>query len=144
MVGNQIYEVNENAVAEGRTLMGTRKEPALVKDTKNIKITDLVDPVEKNENLQMLAIDQVQFEKQLKLKCLIGYGDDNQIMDLTAHVDTQGKLNWTAPSGNWKLYAVFEGYHGKMVERAGPGGEGRPADRGDVGGRGPVRGRCPA
>lgn len=128
MVGNQIYEVNENAAAEGRTLMGTRKEPALVMDTKNIKITDLVDPVEKNKNLQTLAIDQVQFEKPLKLKCLIGYDDKNQAVDLTAQVDAEGKLSWTAPPGNWKLYAVFEGYHGKMVERAGPGGEGNVID----------------
>ena len=28
----------------------------------------------------------------------------------------------------WTLYAVFEGWHGKQVERAGPGGEGDVID----------------
>lgn len=119
LVGNQIYAVNGN---------GTPIEPALVMNTKDIKITDLVEPVDKNKNLQMLAIDQVQFKKPLALKLLMAYGDHNQPIDLTAHVDSTGKLNWTAPNGNWKLYAVFEGYHGKMVERAGPGGEGNVID----------------
>jgi hypothetical protein len=39
-----------------------------------------------------------------------------------------GKLNWTAPAGNWKLTALFIGWHGKMVERAAPGGEGDVID----------------
>jgi hypothetical protein len=39
-----------------------------------------------------------------------------------------GKLKWTAPAGKWKLIALFEGLHGKMVERAAPGGEGRAID----------------
>ncbi|MCB9247540.1 MAG: hypothetical protein H6613_02915 [Ignavibacteriales bacterium] len=37
-------------------------------------------------------------------------------------------LNWTAPKGKWKLYAIFQGWHGKMVERAGKGGEGNVID----------------
>ncbi len=128
MVGNQIYEVNENAEVEGRPLLGTRKEPALVMNTKNIKITDLVDPINKNKNLQALAIDQVKFQKPLQLKCLMAYGDNKQVIELTSSVDGQGHLNWTAPPGTWKLYALFEGFHGKMVERAGPGGEGNVID----------------
>jgi hypothetical protein len=31
-------------------------------------------------------------------------------------------------AGKWKLIALFEGLHGKMVERAAPGGEGRAID----------------
>ncbi len=37
-------------------------------------------------------------------------------------------MNWTAPAGNWSLFALFEGLHGKMVERAAPGGEGYAID----------------
>src|SRR4030095_81799 len=37
-------------------------------------------------------------------------------------------LNWTAPDGQWTLYAVFAGLHGKLVERAAPGGEGYAID----------------
>ena len=37
-------------------------------------------------------------------------------------------LDWTAPAGDWTLYAVFQGWHGKQVERAAPGGEGNVID----------------
>ena len=32
------------------------------------------------------------------------------------------------PAGDWTLYAVFQGWHGKQVERAAPGGEGNALD----------------
>ena len=53
----------------------------------------------------------------------MAYSDKGDILDLTAKVDNSGILNWIAAAGNWKLYAVFQGWHGKMVERAAPGGE---------------------
>ena len=34
-----------------------------------------------------------------------------------------GTLDWTAPQGDWTICALFQGHHGKMVERAGPGCE---------------------
>ncbi|MDQ2658315.1 MAG: glycoside hydrolase family 2 protein, partial [Bacteroidota bacterium] len=111
MVGNNIYR-------DGKTIFNTDE----------IKITDLIDPVYKNPDLQKLAIDQIQFEKPLALKCLIGYGSKNEKVDLTDKVGENGKLDWTAPAGTWTLYAVFQGFHGKMVERAGPGGEGYVID----------------
>ena len=55
----------------------------------------------------------------------MAYSDSGDAVDLTSSVDSDGKLNWTSPEGNWKLYAVFQGWHGKMVERAGPGAEGK-------------------
>ncbi|WP_083421994.1 glycosyl hydrolase [Arsenicibacter rosenii] len=93
-----------------------------------IDIKQLVEPIIKNPDLQLHAFDQVRFEKPLPLQCLMAYADNGQIIDLTAKVDGSGKLNWTAPAGTWTLYAVFEGWHGKMVERAGPGGEGDVID----------------
>jgi hypothetical protein len=53
----------------------------------------------------------------------MAYSDKNEILNLTDKVDKNGKLNWTAPKGEWKLLALFMGLHGKQVERAGPGGE---------------------
>ncbi|MGD0341883.1 MAG: glycosyl hydrolase, partial [Bacteroidales bacterium] len=47
---------------------------------------------------------------------------------LTSRVTPEKTLDWTAPAGNWTLYALFEGWHGKQVERAGPGGEGDVID----------------
>lgn len=87
-------------------------------------ITDLVEPISSNKNLQIKALDQVRFEKAVPLKVLMAYDGKGAALNLTDKVDENGKLNWTAPAGNWTLYAVFQGFHGKMVERAAPGGEG--------------------
>lgn len=127
-VGSQIYEVHDNAAAEGRVVQGSRKEPLMKIDRRTLDIKDLVEPISENKNLQALALDQVQFEKPLALQALIAYNDSDAPLDLTSKVDTDGKLKWTAPEGSWKLYAIFQGWHGKMVERAGPGGEGNVID----------------
>ncbi|WP_288428477.1 glycosyl hydrolase [uncultured Spirosoma sp.] len=93
-----------------------------------IDIRQVRDPIATNPDLQRHAFDQVRFEKPLPLQTLMAYGDKGQRVDLTKRVDEQGKLNWTAPAGNWTLYALFMGWHGKQVERAGPGGEGDVID----------------
>jgi len=95
---------------------------------RRINISELKEPISANENLQALALEQVRFEKPLPLQVLMAYSDQGQILNLTGKVNSDGKLDWTAPAGNWKLYAVFQGWHGKMVERAGPGGEGNVID----------------
>src|SRR5690606_1359613 len=93
-----------------------------------IDISKLKDPITANPNLQLHAFDQVRFEKPLPLQSLMAYSDKGEILELTSKVSADGMLNWTAPKGKWTLYAVFEGWHGKMVERAGPGGEGYAID----------------
>jgi hypothetical protein len=95
---------------------------------RRLDISELVEPISANENLQALALEQVRFEKQLPLQVLMAYSDEGKTLNLTDKVDENGKLNWVAPEGNWTLYAVFQGWHGKMVERAGPGGEGNVID----------------
>jgi len=129
-VGNQLYEVSQSFSTAKTETIGTSKEPVVRRDPQKIDITQLKQPVSTNKNLQALALDQVIFERSLPLRILMAYGDGdkNQVIDLTENVDKNGLLNWTAPGGNWKLYAVFEGWHGKMVERAGPGGEGNVID----------------
>ena len=104
-------------------------QPALVRTVgERIDISRLKEPIASNPNLQLHAFDQVRFPKPLPLQALMAYSDKGQIIDLTKKVNSSGNLNWTAPAGNWNLYAVFEGWHGKMVERAGPGGEGYAID----------------
>ncbi len=117
LVGNNIYKPSEESGDVERVF-----------NTNEITVADIKDPVSANENLQLLAIDQIQFPKRLKLVCLMGYSDSNAIVDLTSKVDSSGKLQWVAPQGNWRLMAIFEASHGKMVERAGPGGEGNVID----------------
>lgn len=91
-------------------------------------ITKLLDPISKNKDLQLYALDQIRFEKSLPLYTLMAYSDSGQVIDLTKRVNTGRNLEWTAPPGNWTLYALFQGWHGKQVERAGPGGEGDVID----------------
>jgi hypothetical protein len=91
-------------------------------------IKKLIDPISKNKDLQLFALDQIRFEKPLPLNLLMAYSDSGQILNLTRRVTASRNLEWTAPSGNWTLYALFEGWHGKQVERAGPGGEGDVID----------------
>lgn len=120
IVGNQFYSFGEST---------TSLPPASdVPNTKSFNIKNLKDPIYTNDNLQALAIDQARFEKPLPLQVLMAYADNGEKIDLTSKVDANGNLNWQAPKGNWKLYAVFQGWHGKMVERAGPGGEGNVID----------------
>jgi len=93
-----------------------------------LKITDVLQPVSANKNLQALSIDQVRFARPLPLQTLMAYSDAGESIELTNKVDAKGKLNWTAPNGKWNLYALFMGWHGKQVERAAPGGEGNVID----------------
>ena len=104
------------------------QKPMLRAIGRQVAISQLKEPISANENLQALALEQVRFEKPLPLQVLMAYGDDGRTLDLTDKVDIEGKLDWTAPAGNWTLYAVFQSWHGKMVERAGPGGEGNVID----------------
>jgi hypothetical protein len=91
-------------------------------------IADVKDPVETNANLQALAIEQVRFAKPLPLLALMAYAPDRAPIDLTGAVRPDGTLDWTAPPGRWTLHGLFLGWHGKMVERAAPGGEGMVID----------------
>ena len=103
------------------------KEPVFL-NPNSILINQLVDPIGATKNLQRLALEQIKFEKKLKLIALMAYSSTGKVLDITASVSTDGSLQWVAPEGDWKLYALFEGFHGKMVERAGPGGEGNVID----------------
>ncbi|HEX8186804.1 MAG TPA: glycosyl hydrolase [Pyrinomonadaceae bacterium] len=91
-------------------------------------IATLREPIGANPNLQELALDQVRFEKPLPLQALVARSDKGETLDLTSRVRPDGALDWVAPPGRWKLYGVFQGWHGKLVERAAPGGEGNVID----------------
>lgn len=52
---------------------------------------------------------------------------DGQQLDLTAKVK-DGKLDWAAPEGKWKLYAVVQQSPVMKVKRAAPGGVGNVLD----------------
>jgi hypothetical protein len=112
--------------AVGNLIFEGKDQPMRV-DPKEIDIRKLAQPISANKNLQELALDQVKFEKPLVLQALRAFNDAGEVVELIDKIE-DGRLNWVAPKGNWKIYAVFEGWHGKMVERAGPGGEGNVID----------------
>ncbi len=95
---------------------------------KPLKAAQLMDPPASNPDLQGLALDQVQYAGNLPLEALMAYNEQAESIDLMGKVGKDGTLNWTPPQGNWKIYAIFSGLHGKMVERAAPGGEGYAID----------------
>ena len=127
-IGNQIYEVLEVGPGESKP-QGTRQAPLTrAGAAREIKVTDLEEPVEANADLQRLALEQVRYPKPLPLLALVGYSGAGEIVDLTKRVAGDGALDWVAPPGTWSIYGVFLGWHGKLVERAAPGGEGNVID----------------
>jgi hypothetical protein len=125
-IGNQIHVVNEGA--PGDPPRGAAPAPVIRPEARALQITDLVEPVAANRNLQALALEQVKYARELPLAVLMAYSRAGDVVDLTARVQPDGRLDWTAPSGRWTLYGIFTGWHGKLVERAAPGGEGNVVD----------------
>ena len=126
-IGNQVHIVNEGAPGDPPRGAATQA-PVIRPEARAIEITDLVEPVSANRNLQALALEQVKYPRELPLALLMAYSDAGDAMDLTSRVQADGRLDWMAPSGRWSLYAIFAGWHGKLVERAAPGGEGNVID----------------
>ncbi len=126
-IGNQIYEVLDTPPGEAAP-QGTRQQPLLRPGARAMRIEDLVDPVEANPNLQMLALEQVRYAKPLPLLALVAVSPAGTIVDVTSRVRSNGDLDWVAPEGMWTVHGVFLGWHGKLVERAAPGGEGNVID----------------
>ncbi len=121
--GNQIYEV---ADSPGQAPAAAPR----LRPGSNIRIGDLREPIARTPNLQALALEQVRFPKPLPLSVLMAYSRSRsgEIIDLTSRVSPTGVLDWVAPPGTWTIYGVFLGWHGKLVERAAPGGEGNVID----------------
>ncbi|MCR4824762.1 MAG: glycoside hydrolase family 2 protein [Bacteroidales bacterium] len=92
------------------------------------KIENMEYPIAKNDNLQQHAYEQVRYPQDLPLIAVTANSTDGEYYDLTSRVQPDGSLDWTAPEGDWTVCALFLGWHGKLVERAGPGGEGDVID----------------
>jgi hypothetical protein len=63
-----------------------------------------------------------------KLSKLMAFDSKKQFVDLTSKVDSEGRLTWTAPKGDWTIIAAFCGKTFQKVKRAAPGGEGYVMD----------------
>ena len=85
-------------------------------------------PIAANDSLQQYAFEQVRYPRPLPLIAVTANSSDGTFLELTDRVGADGMLDWTAPEGDWTVCALFLGWHGKLVERAGPGGEGDVID----------------
>jgi hypothetical protein len=131
-------DASKSVYYKSYTLSGgeTLKEPVVYQqeafvrtaNNKPASIDTIKRPVWENKNLQALALDQIVYPGNLPLQALMAYSDKGAVLNLTTNVEKDGILTWTAPEGKWNLYALFSGLHGKMVERAAPGGEGYAID----------------
>ncbi len=59
------------------------------------------------------------------LQCLMAYSAKGDIIDLSRENRNTG---WTAPPGEWQIYALWENGTGQKVKRAAPGNEGLVLD----------------
>lgn len=125
-IASKIYSLNGGEILKD-TIQFRQESFVRTANGKPLKVEQVLYPITANKNLQEMALDQVRFNVMLPLQVLIAYDEKGNVVDVTKNV-SNGKLNWTAPLGKWKLVALFQGLHGKMVERAAPGGEGRAID----------------
>ncbi|MEI7422820.1 MAG: glycosyl hydrolase [Prolixibacteraceae bacterium] len=78
---------------------------------------------------KLVPTDPKQQEAGAQLQAVTAYGEEGKIIkDLTLLVTSDGLLNWTAPKGDWDIYAAFSGKTLQKVKRAAPGGEGLTFD----------------
>jgi len=104
-------------------------EPAMVRTIGTPDdISRMAYPIAQNDSLQQHAYEQVRYPQDLPLIAVTAHSAAGAYEDLTARVQADGTLDWTAPEGDWTVCALFLGWHGKLVERAGPGGEGDVID----------------
>lgn len=103
-------------------------QPALVRTARplaqgRLDVTRVANPVSATPDLQALALEHVKYPRPLPLIAVMAYDASGRSTDLTNRVGADGVLGWVAPEAS-TVYALFGGWHGKMVERAAPGGEG--------------------
>ncbi|RPD51485.1 glycosyl hydrolase [Paracnuella aquatica] len=118
---NGVEIVGEPVTFAQQSFVRTANNQKVIADT-------ILQDIAQNKDLQALALDQVQFSKTLRPFLLMAYPEKGQPVDVTSKVDANGNLVWTAPAAKWQLVGLYEGLHGKMVERAAPGGEGYAID----------------
>jgi hypothetical protein len=58
------------------------------------------------------------------IQALVAFSPDEKPVELTDKISAGGEVDWTAPGGSWRVYAISQQPSGQKVKRAAPGGEG--------------------
>ncbi|MEY3433611.1 MAG: hypothetical protein RL131_1547, partial [Bacteroidota bacterium] len=98
-----------------------------VANQKPLTVSDVEQKLKTAASLQELAIDQLQYQEKLNPISLLAIDSIGNKLDWTTQLNNPSSLN-VLSQGKWTLYAAYQGLHGKMVERAAPGGEGYAID----------------
>lgn len=86
-------------------------------------------PVKGNSKLTEPVIPKDSLQRRVAiLQALMAFSEDGKSIDLMDSINNTRQLSWTAPVGNWKVYALFNGRTLQKVKRAAPGGEGLVMD----------------
>ena len=75
---------------------------------------------------ETVRLDGEPFEGEFdlgRLQTVVAYADDGRTVELTDHVDGEGRIEWQPPDGSWFVVAVV-GRMGRDVKRAAPDREG--------------------
>lgn len=57
-------------------------------------------------------------------QALMAFGSDGKTVELISKLGPDGRVDWTAPPGEWRVYAISQCFSGQYVKRAAPGGQG--------------------
>jgi hypothetical protein len=66
---------------------------------------------------------QQKFDRKTT-QALVAFSTDGKSVELTDKISATGEVDWIAPSGSWKVYAVSQQPSPQKVKRPAPGGEG--------------------
>lgn len=58
------------------------------------------------------------------IQALIAFSKEGAALEITDRFAADGSVNWVAPEGKWKVYAISQKPSPQKVKRAAPGGEG--------------------
>jgi hypothetical protein len=61
-------------------------------------------------------------------QALMAFDTNGDSVDLKDKIADDGSVDWTAPPGQWKVYAISQRFSGQNVKRAAPGGRGPMLD----------------
>ncbi|MGH8022086.1 MAG: glycosyl hydrolase, partial [Limisphaerales bacterium] len=66
------------------------------------------------------------FSRQLpvSIQALMAFNTNGGSLDLKSDIRPDGTIQWTAPPGDWTVYAISQRFSGQNVKRAAPGGRG--------------------
>ena len=68
--------------------------------------------------------DEFSHRFPTSIQALMAFNTNGVTMDLLPNLGADGNIQWSAPAGQWKVYAISQRFSRQNVKRAAPGGRG--------------------